>query len=75
MTGYGNIQSKQRRMRVLRRTAYCEASAILGRVSVRALVRTIQKDRKVQRMRTAFLRNSEIHENEIIEAPTAAGRK
>lgn len=48
MTGYGNIQSKQRGMRVLRRTAYCKASAILGRVSVRALVRTIQKDRKVQ---------------------------
>lgn len=39
MTGYGNIQSKQRGMRVLRRTAYCEASAILERVSVRALVR------------------------------------
>ena len=39
MTGYGNIQSKQRGMRVLRRTAYCEASAILERVPVRALVR------------------------------------
>ena len=48
MTEYGNIQSKQRGMRVLRRTAYCKASAILGRVSVRALVRTVQKDRKVQ---------------------------
>lgn len=47
MTGYGNIQSKQRGMRVLRRTAYCEASAILERVPVRALVRTVQKDRKV----------------------------
>lgn len=42
---------------------------------VRPLVRTIQICRKVQRMRTAILRNSEIHENEIIEAPTAAGRK
>lgn len=75
MTGYGNIQSKQRGMRVLRRTAYCEASAILERVSVRALVRTVQTYQKVQRMRTAILRNSKIHENEIIEAPAAAGRK
>lgn len=54
---------------------YYSKEAIFACMPVRPLVRTVQTYRKVQRMRTAFLRNSEIHENEIIEAPTAAGRK